>query len=411
MRFGFADPAMCAIIAHVNFTLTDCYCASALGRGAEETLANYLARKAPGMAELEGDVPSRRIRFGMVPGDLPETSDPEFRMRCSGLLALAADGMRSSVERLLSEYGAERVGIVIGASNTGIDEAQRYISDWLGSGRARCPQRAEDASLQRRLEDKPPCQSSGELGKPEGLDFSMIELGTPADYLARITGVKGPAYCVSTACSSSGKAFASARRLIEAGVIDAAITGGVDGRCRFAMNGFEALGALSQGECRPLSPGRDGINLGEGVALFALERGSEGVRLAGVGESSDACHPTAPDPEGRGAEAAMRAAMAEAGWTAGEVDYVNLHGTGTVANDEMELKACTRIFGTPGIGGDFGSAVPRLESTKNLTGHCLGAAGAVEAALCWLLVRSGRVRRALSNSFAFGGSNVCVALA
>jgi len=369
--------------SHVNFTLTDCYCASALGRGAEETLANYLARKAPGMTELVGDVPSRRIRFGMVPGDLPETPDPEFRMRCSGLLALAADGIRAYIGRLLSKYGAERVGIVLGASNTGIDEAQRYISDWLGFG--------------------------GD-GKPEELDFSMIELGTPADYLARITGVKGPAYCVSTACSSSGKAFASARRLIEAGVIDAAITGGVDGRCRFAMNGFEALGALSQGECRPLSPDRDGINLGEGVALFTLERGGEGVLLAGVGESSDAYHPTAPDPEGRGAEAAMRAAMAEAGWGVGDVDYVNLHGTGTVANDEMELKACARMFGTPEIGGDLEGSKPRLESTKGLTGHCLGAAGAVEAAICWQLIKSGRIRTALSNSFAFGGSNVCVAL-
>ena len=367
----------------VEYRLTDCWCASALGRGAEETLANYLAQRAPGMTELDGDVPSRKIRFGKVPGELPEVDAPEFRMRCSALLALGADGMRATVERLVAQYGADRVGIVLGASNTGIDEAQRHISDWLDSGRE---------------------------AKPDALDFSMIELGTPAEFLARITGVKGPAYCVSTACSSSGKAFAAARRLIEAGVVDAAITGGVDGRCRFAMNGFEALGALSQGECRPLSPDRDGINLGEGVALFSLERGGGGVRLAGVGESSDACHPTAPDPEGRGAESAMRAAMDEAGWTPGEVDYVNLHGTGTVANDEMELKACARVFGTPEIGGNLDGARPRLESTKGLTGHCLGAAGAVEAAICWLLIRSGLVGRALSNSFAFGGSNVCVAL-
>ena len=335
------------------------------------------------MTELGGDVPSRKLRFGMVPGELPEVGSPEFRMRSDALLLLASGEMRGSIGRLLSQYGADRVGIVLGASNTGIDEAQGYISSWLGSEGGR---------------------------KPGGFDFSMIELGTPADYLRRATGVRGPAYCVSTACSSSGKAFAAARRLIDAGVIDAAVTGGVDGRCRFAMNGFNALGALSEGRCRPLSPDRDGINLGEGVALFTLERGGGEVLLAGVGESSDAYHPTAPDPEGRGAESAMRAAMSEAGWSAADVDYVNLHGTGTVANDEMELRACARIFGTPGIGGELSGAKPRLESTKALTGHCLGAAGAVEAAICWQLIRTGRVRRALSNSFAFGGSNVCVAL-
>ncbi len=328
------------------------------------------------MAELEGDVPSRKIRFGMVPGGLPEVESSEFRMRCSALLALAADGMRATIERLVAQYGAERVGIVLGASNTGIDEAQRHISDWLDAGGGR---------------------------KPGQLDFSMIELGTPADFLARITGAKGPAYCVSTACSSSGKAFAAARRLIEAGVVDAAITGGVDGRCRFAMNGFEALGALSQGECRPLSPDRDGINLGEGVALFTMESADAAPFLAGVGESSDAFHPTAPDPEGRGAEAAMRAALADAGLAPSDVAYLNLHGTGTQANDEMEMKAVRRVFG---------EAFTAYESTKPFTGHCLGAAGAVEAAICWLKLQAGDVTgAALSNSFAFGGANASVVLA
>ena len=210
---------------------------------------------------------------------------------------------------------------------------------------------------------------------------------------------------VSTACSSSAKAFASARRLIELGVADAAIVGGVDGRCRFAMNGFHALGALSVGRCRPLAPDRDGINLGEGVALFALERAREGadVFLAGVGERSDAYHATSPDPGGTGAEISMREALADAGLSPSDIDYVNLHGTGTRANDDMEMKAVGRVFA-------HAAHPPRCESTKSLTGHCLGAAGAVEAAICWLLVRSGRARRALSSSFAFGGSNACVAL-
>ena len=246
--------------------------------------------------------------------------------------------------------------------------------------------------------------------KPAEMDFSMIELGTPADYLRKLLGVTGPAFSVSTACSSSAKAFASARRLIEVGVADAALVGGVDGRCRFAMNGFHALGALAQGACRPLAPDRDGINLGEGVALFMLEReacasagGGIRVRLAGVGESSDAWHATAPDPEGRGAEAAMRAAMAEAGLAPSDVAYVNLHGTGTPANDAMEMKAVARVF--------TNLKDLKIESTKTMTGHCLGAAGAIEAAICWLYLSSGHVKgAALSNSFAFGGSNACVAL-
>jgi 3-oxoacyl-[acyl-carrier-protein] synthase-1 len=252
--------------------------------------------------------------------------------------------------------------------------------------------------------------------------FSEIELGTPADYLRKLLGVTGPAYVVSTACSSSAKVFASARRLIEVGVVDAALVGGVDGRCRFAMNGFHALGALAQGACRPLAPDRDGINLGEGVALFTLEReesaaAADGirVRLAGVGESSDAWHATAPDPEGRGAEAAMRAAMEEAGLSPEDVAYVNLHGTGTQANDAMEMKAVSRIFNMrSGLGDsrDFSDLERiRIESTKQLTGHCLGAAGAIESAICWLYLSAGLVKgAALSNSFAFGGSNACVAL-
>ena len=337
------------------------------------------------MVPLADDVPGRTILFGMVPGDLPRVDEPEFDMRANSLLLLAVENMRAELEAFVARHGAGRVAIVLGASNTGIDEAQRYVDRWLDEG-----------------------------AKPAEMFFSQIELGTSADYLRRLLGTSGPAYVVSTACSSSAKAFASARRLIASGVVDAAVVGGVDGRCRFAMNGFHALGALSQGLCRPLAPDRDGINLGEGVALFTMEKAatsaalpcgelSGAVYLAGVGESSDAYHATAPDPEGRGAEAAMRAALADAGLAPSDIGYLNLHGTGTQANDAMEMKAVRRVFGE-----DFSA----YESTKPLTGHCLGAAGAVEAAICWLKLRAGDVTgAALSNSFAFGGSNACVALA
>ena len=333
------------------------------------------------MVSLSNDVPGREIRFGLVPGDLPCVAEHEFDMRANRLLLLAVQNMREELDAFVVRHGAHRVAVVLGASNTGIDEAQRHVDKWLDNG-----------------------------SKPAEMWFSQIELGTPADYLRRLLGVKGPAYVVSTACSSSAKAFASARRLIAAGVADAAIVGGVDGRCRFAMNGFHALGALSQGLCRPLAPDRDGINLGEGVALFTMEKAATSaaiprgaVYFAGAGETSDAYHATAPDPEGRGAEAAMRAALADAALAPSDIGYINLHGTGTQANDAMEMKAVRRVFG---------EGFSAFESTKPYTGHCLGAAGAVEAAICWLKLQAGDVTgAALSNSFAFGGSNASVVLA
>jgi len=364
-----------------RYLLTSLSCACALGRTAAEVLSNARAGSHAGMVPLADDIPGRTIPFGMVRGELPSISETEYDMRANRLLLHAVGQFRPQLDAFLRRYGASRVAIVLGASNTGIDEAQRHVDRWQDDG-----------------------------VKPPDMDFSEIELGAPADYLKMSLGLAGPSFVVSTACSSSAKAFASARRLIEAGVADAAIVGGVDGRCRFAMNGFHALGALAQGECRPLAPDRDGINLGEGVALFTLERedlaeagGGVRVLLAGVGESSDAWHATAPDPEGCGAEAAMRAAMEAARLAPEDVAYVNLHGTGTQANDAMEMKAVARIF------NDLKDI--RIESTKPMTGHCLGAAGAVEAAICWLYLSSGLVKgAALSNSFAFGGSNACVAL-
>lgn len=346
--------------------LSSCWTASALGVGNEETLSNYRKRFAPGMFEISGDIPSRSIYFGSVPGELPEIEEPKWNFRSNRLLKLAA--------ARLPKLDPERTGIVLGASNTGIDEAETFVEEWLKTGE-----------------------------KPSELEFSMIELGSPALYLKELLKLQGPAYTVSTACSSATKAFAAARRLIEKGICDAVITGGVDGRCRFAMNGFHALGALSAGKCRPLAEDRDGINLGEAVALFVMKKEGAGVKLLGVGESSDAYHATAPDPEGNGAEAAMRAALDDAGLTPDQIDYVNLHGTGTQANDSMELKAVKRVFGEPQAGR-------LVESTKDLTGHCLGAAGAVEAALAYLLIEAGECKKAISNSFAFGGSNASVIL-
>jgi 3-oxoacyl-[acyl-carrier-protein] synthase-1 len=356
----------------MEIALSEFYCACALGAGNGEVWRNLRRGEAGGMKEIGGDIPGRKIWFGAVETPLPPVEKPFLDIRTNALVELAISGMPYLGE-LKKKYPLDRIGVVLGASTAGMDEAQRQVDEWLEKGAA-----------------------------PDAFDPSMIELGTPALYLKARLGVAGPAYTVSTACSSSTKTFAAARRLISSGLCDAVVTGGVDSRCRFAMNGFHALGALSEGRCRPLAEDRDGINLGEGVAIFAVERAelSPGkVVVKGVGESSDAYHATAPDPEGRGAEAAMRLALADAGMQPGDVDYVNLHGTGTFANDAMELKAVERVFGSV-----------RYESTKNLTGHCLGAAGAVEAAICALRIENGDVRAALSNSFAFGGSNASVVL-
>ena len=263
--------------------------------------------------------------------------------------------------------------------------------------------------------------------KPTEFDFEQIRLGTPAEYLQEKVKFEGPAYVVSTACSSSSKVFYSARALIENDICDAVLVGGVDSLCRFAMNGFYALDALSLQHTNPMSKNREGINLGEGVALFVMEKDKNGIYLAGIGESSDAYHLTSPDPSGAGAIKSMQKALEDAALNACDIDYINLHGTGTLHNDSMETLAVSNLFGKQTL----------CASTKPLTGHTLGAAGALELALSWLMLKENRIiphvydgdyddtlpdirlasgkenkviKTILSNSFAFGGSNASVIL-
>jgi 3-oxoacyl-[acyl-carrier-protein] synthase-1 len=231
---------------------------------------------------------------------------------------------------------------------------------------------------------------------------------------------------VSSACASSAKVFGSARRMIEAGLIDAALVGGTDSLCLTTLYGFHSLQLSSPTPCRPFDAARDGISIGEAAAFALLERVPENlhpdsVLLYGVGESSDAYHMSAPHPEGLGAKRAMQAALAAASMEPGDIDYINLHGTGTPSNDRSESQAVTSIFGptTP------------CSSTKGATGHTLGAAGALEAVISVLAIQNGlmpggvhtarvdptltahyikenrraQVKRVLSNSFGFGGTN------
>ena len=370
-----------------RFLLTDLGIVSALGAGKAETLERMIKGDASGMKPLSGLAGGDATFFGFAPeGVVAKDAIAAAGTRIGALLDAAMEQIRPSLDAIRREVPATRIGAVIGTSNSTMEE----------------------------FTDNP----------------DRIDMAYPAERLKEKWGVGGPVWSVSTACSSSGKVFASARRLLADGICDAVVVGGADAYTRTVVEGFHSLEALSPALTRPLAADRCGINLGEGVALFIMRKageGESGVFLAGVGESSDAHHLTAPDPEGRGAEAAMLAALADAALEPAQIDYINLHGTGTTYNDSMECAAVRRVFG---------DATP-CSSTKPLTGHCLGAAGAIEAGLCWLALKNGAgmpphvvhgidrelapfpvpqvgdrtpMRNALSNSFAFGGSNATVIL-
>jgi 3-oxoacyl-[acyl-carrier-protein] synthase-1 len=350
----------------------------ALGADVGEVGRRLAAGDQSGMKPLGGLSGGESTFFGFAarmpsPATIGERVKSVLGLPRVGVLVDAAmEQLSAALEAAKSRYGAARVGAVVGTSNSTMEE----------------------------FTDNP----------------DVIDMSWPARRLRERWGVEGPCWAVSTACSSSAKVFASARRLMERGICDAVVVGGADAYTRTVVEGFHALEALSPGLARPLAPDRDGINLGEGAAFFLMERDErpgEGVWRSGVGESSDAYHLTAPDPEGKGAEAAMRRALEDAGLAPREIDFINLHGTGTQQNDAMECAAVGRIFGgrepVEGCSPADGLEV-RVVSTKSLTGHCLGAAGAIEAALCWIeLMR--RPATCLSNSFAFGGSNASLVLA
>jgi 3-oxoacyl-[acyl-carrier-protein] synthase-1 len=297
-------------------------------------------------------------------------------------------------------YGAARVALILGTSTASIgatEEAYRHL---------------DSAGLM------PP-----ELRRP--LIHAPHSL---AGFVAEALGLEGPCLTVSTACSSSAKVFANAERLIRLGLADAAVVGGVDTLCDSVLFGFNALELVSADPCRPFDQGRHGISIGEAAGFALLERADvapQAPRLLGYGESSDAYHMSSPHPEGLGAELALRDALARAGLRPEQVDYINLHGTASVKNDEVEAALIARAF----------PASARASSTKGFTGHTLGAAGILEAVVALEAIRHGmvpgnlgctlpdaacgpqlalqceqrRVDIALSNSFGFGGNNACLA--
>jgi 3-oxoacyl-[acyl-carrier-protein] synthase-1 len=312
-----------------------------------------------------------------------------------GEFALLQDGFLDAVASSVRRHGARRIGVFMGTSTAGVHHTELAY-------RARDPQTdALPAWFSQRHTQN---------------IYSITE------FITRRLGLQGPALAISTACSSSAKVFAAARRAIEAGLCDAAVVGGVDSLCLTTLYGFNSLQLISPDICRPADRARNGISIGEAAGFALLDPAAEsGLHLLGYGESSDAYHMSSPDPEGSGAVSSMRAALAMAKLPPADVGYVNLHGTGSVANDIAECRAIVTVFG----------ADTPCSSTKGWTGHTLGAAGIVESGISLLALEHGLLPRslntlhkdpaieagillvngaaplryALSNSFGFGGSN------
>lgn len=350
------------------------------------------------------------IWIGRVPGLEEVTLPPAlagFACRNNRLAeaALTSDGFAAAVAAARKRHGPDRIAVVLGTSTAGIEETEQ--------------------AYRRR--------PAGTSALAADFNYELThDLQALPRYVRARLGLTGPALAISTACTSGARAMLEAASLIAAGVVDAAVAGGVDSLCRMTLHGFASLELLSRGRpSRPCASDRDGISIGEAAGLVLLERTTAApagtALLLGAGASSDGHHMSSPHPEGLGAVSAMQAALAAAALSAGEIDYVNLHGTGTRANDAMEDRAVHHLFGDR----------VACSSTKGWTGHALGASGAVEAVIAMICLEDGlvpgclgaeapdpefrtdialanrqpvAVRRVLSNSFGFGGSNCSLVL-
>ena len=340
--------------------------------------------------------------FGQIKAKLPRLDDyPEHKSRNSAVLAFLTYSIKDSINELKQKYSKDRIAIILGTSTSGLDETENELKKFMLTG---VPSR--------------------------DFYYKSQEFGDPSMFLADYLEIDGPAYTISTACSSSARALICGKRMLESGLVDAVIAGGADTLCKVPINGFNSMGVISQERCLPFNKNRAGINIGEGGGLMILSKEKDSLELLGVGESSDAYHVSSPDPSGAGAISAMEMALNDASLTTDDIGYVNLHGTATKLNDAMESKAMASLFK---------GKVP-CSSTKYMTGHTLGAAGIVEAAiLCYLLKHDldlpvqdfshdeiddtldecglikekikAKKKVMMSNSFAFGGNNASIIIA
>jgi 3-oxoacyl-[acyl-carrier-protein] synthase-1 len=373
---------------------------NALGRGAHAML-DAIRHEQSGLQPLSFPPAELNTYVGYVAGLEEETIAPPlspFDCRNNRLaqLALKQDEFEQKVAALRQRYGANRVAVLMGTSTSGILNTEMAFR-----------QRDENGAL------------------PEAFDFAHThQLASLVDYVRQALQLEGPGHTISTACSSSAKVFADAWRLMECGLCDAAVVGGVDTLCLTTLYGFNSLELVAASPCRPADSDRNGISIGEAAGFAILEREpADGAhaKLLGYGESSDAYHMSTPHPEGEGAAQAMRAALKRADLNSSDIDYINLHGTATPSNDRSEDRAITSVFG---------ESTP-CSSTKGWTGHTLGAAGITEAIISIQCIENGfmpgslntknldpdfgsnillgsrkaEVKHVLSNSFGFGGSN------
>lgn len=379
-----------------------------LGAGKSAVAEALFAGDDSGIRAEKNWIPEHAPPLGSVHAKLPAIPAPLVHARSNRnnqLLLAATLEIEAEIRAAMTRYGHARVGVVLGTSTTGIEEATQGIGAYRRDG-----------------------------AWPADYRYAHQELGAPAEFLAEWLELAGPCYSISTACTSGARALLSAQRLLALGLCDAVICGGVDTLCRLAINGFHALEAIDMQRCEPFSVHRRGINIGEAAAVFLMTRDAGPVQLFGGGASSDAYHMSSPDPQGMGAQKAMQEALHRAALHAEQIDYVNLHGTATEHNDSMESLAVAQTFEHPVL----------CSSTKSLTGHTLAAAGALEAAFCWLSLTDDHAERRLpphrwdgeadpalprlnlaavgshlpaqgrrylmSNSFAFGGNNACLIL-
>ena len=386
-----------------HFTATSC-----IGQGLDATLASLREHRS-GLKPCDFDTVELATWIGAVDAVDQEVMRADlatFDCRNNRLaqLGLRQDHFEDAVRAVAARLGPHRVGIFVGTSTSGI--------------------------LQTELAYRRRDPATGAL--PADFIYATTHnTYSVADFVQHYFGLTGPAVVVSSACSSSAKVFASASRMMAAGLIDAALVGGVDSLCLTTLYGFNSLGLVSSQPCRPFDIARNGISIGEAAGFALLERvpehlASDAILLMGLGESSDAHHMSSPHPQGLGAQMAMQDALKTAQLQACDIDYINLHGTATQNNDSAETLAVAAVFG---------SATP-CSSTKGATGHTLGAAGGIEAVICALALQNSLlpggvntnqvdpalplnylvhnryqpVTRALSNSFGFGGTNCSLIL-
>ena len=283
---------------------------------------------------LMGKILPHRIDY-----NLPEIKDEMFDLRCNRILLHLCNLLKPDIGHLKEKYGKKHIGVVIATSNGGIDEYESVPN------------------------------------------IEYLKMSNPAEYLQKHLDLENIALSVSTACSSGIKVFSTAKRLLDNGICEAVIAGGVDALSKLPIAGFKALEVLCDDLTNPFSKNRHGMNIGEAGALFILEKNACGAKVMGIGETSDAYNAATPDPEAKEAVRAICIALEDAGVKPEDIGYINLHGTGTLANDLMEAAAVNRVFGDEILAG----------STKPLTGHCLGAAASIETALCLKVLETGRV--------------------